>query len=367
MPTDLDRLLTESLHERARAGSPIDPAAIMQVAAANGRRIRTRRRLATVVLAAAAVAGILVTGTLTPRRSDSNTPTPPDPRPTGSPEVTGNLGRLPDAVGQQGAGQRPDLVGTDPGVLHFSMDDLATDAASARSISKSGYEVSSVYGPDVRMLVTLTHTKKTFPLPDSMIKDLGAEMSEPVAGTVDGLPGTVSSSQDLGDGYRLFSVTWRPAGDLWANAEVQAVTADRALELVQKIRFDRVKRCATPFTIGQLPPGAALLSCEVDLQANRDGGGIFMFASLLIGDAKRRLEITGMDDLVNAGDYPRHLKAGPYRAEADPDGKTWTMLVKPVLFAAITRASKPPYTQKQVLDVLGSITMATGYNDPSTW
>jgi len=367
MPTDLDRLLTESLQERANAGSSIDPAPMMRAAMTKGRRIRTRRRVATAVLAIAVCCGIIVTGTLTPRRSDSITPPTPTPRPTGSPLVTADLGRLPDAVGQQGAALRPDLVGTDPSVLHFSMDELATDAAAAASISKPGYEVASVYGPDVSILATLTHTKKTFPLPYSMIRDLDATMSAPVAGTVDGLPGTISSSQQLENGDRLFSVTWQPAGDLWANVEVRAVTVERALDLVQKIRFDEVKRCAMPFKIGQLPPDSALLSCEVDLQGNEDGGDIFSFGSLVFSDGRRRLEISSMDVPDNTGDYPRNLKAGPYKADADPNGKAWTMLVKQVLFTALTQTPKTPYTQKQVLDVFGSVTMAPTYNDPSTW
>jgi hypothetical protein len=43
------------------------------------------------------------------------------------------------------------------------------------------------------------------------------------------------------------------------------------------------------------------------------------------------------------------------------------MTVKPFLFTAEMQKPKTPYTQHQVLEVLGSITLPADLNNPTTW
>jgi hypothetical protein len=360
MPTDLDRLLTESLQERANAGSHIDPAPIMRVAVTRGRRIRTRRRVATAVLAVAVVCGIVITGTLAPRKPDPTTPLPA-PDPSESALRADNLGVLPDAIGQPGASARPDLVATDRRVVHFSVDAIANGAWRVTWTSNADYESANVQRQDFQAYIAVARRADVFPTKDDFVTSSRTTLSATAPVTIGGRAGTAAHSAD---GW-IWSLGWQPVAGLWANVQVQTPTLDHALEVAETVRFDQAKECALPFSMGKPSGQSTLQSCETSLDADLFGG-LFADGKLVFADGQKRLEISTMDAHDGGGDYPRHLKAGPHLAWADPDGKSWTMLVKPVFFTA-TVTPKHAYTQQQVLDALGTVRMAVDPDNPSTW
>ena len=359
MPTDLDRLLTETLRERANAGSPIDPAPMTEAAVHKGGRIRTRRRVTTAVLTIAIVSGLVVTGTLAPRKPDPTTPSPA-PDPSESALLADNLGVLPDATGQPGASARPDLVATDRRVVHFSVDAIATGARRVTWTSNAEYESANVQRVDFQAYIAVARREDVLPTKDDFVTFSRTTLAAPAPVTIGGRPGTAAHSAD---GW-IWSLMWQPVVGLWANVQVQTPTLDRALAVAETVRFDQAKECALPFSMGKPSAQSTLQSCETSLDADL-WGSAFADGSLVFADGQKRLEINAMES-HGAGDYPRHLKAGPHLARADPDGKSWTMLVEPVFFTA-TVTPKHAYTQQQVLDALGTVRMAVDPDNPTTW
>ena len=359
MPTDLDQLITQSVHQRADSPVPLDPAGLMRTAIAKGRRIRTRRRVAKAVVAVVAVAGIAVAGTLVPRR-DTVSPLPaPDPSDSSTP--TGNLGVLPDAGDQPGAAARPDLVATDPRVMHFSVDTFAKN--TWRATWYSGPDFESVEIGQTRWMTTVMVARSAAGLKKG--RQLFAAnrtiMSAPAAVTIGGRPGT--SSRAVGLDY--WSLTWQPVDGLWAAIDTQADSLDDAIAQAGKIRLDQAKRCVLPFWIGARTGATPLVSCSVAMVADRSGNAVFGDGELTFGTGGNRIRFYGSDSF-GGGVYKRPLKAGPYNVWADPRGGNWTMLVDDI-FLDISSGSKKAYSRQQMLDWFATMRMAPDQQDPKTW
>lgn len=362
---------TESAERDAICGAPIDPSPMMLAAVAEGRRIQTRRRSVTVTLAAVTVAAVTVAGVLAPRHPDSANPSPsPSPSPhflLPEPPTSTDLAHMPDAVGQPGADSRPDLVGTDPGIVHFSLDSLATHATGAYFWSVAGFEESEVSTDDFDILVHAQHTKPTFPPKYRLAEGQNVPMSAPVATTFAGRPAQLQTAILVVPKVHLVSVTWQPSAGLWVNIQVAAATVERGLQLAGQVRFDHPKRCVVPFEIGSLPVGTTVRGCRTDLISAADGQVESSASVLTLGDGQRQLSVQATNFPGTAGGPPRPLTAGPYKVSADLDGRFWGMTVKPFLFTAEMQKPKTPYTQHQVLEVLGSITLPADLNNPTTW
>ena len=283
-----------------------------------------------------------------------------------------NLARLPSPAGVPGAIADPGLVATDPRVIHFDVNALASAAWRVTWSSTGSYESADVERDDFQAYAAVARVRTAVPPANSFsAREKGrgggqTTWSTPSAVDIGGVTGTYTvGTPHLRAGrpgradIRIWSLIWQPTPGLWAVVEVQTTSLEHALAAAGLVRFDRATRCALPFRIGSPPPGAGMLSCSVSLADGRATGagaaGGFAEAELTYGDGARSLRILVMEDSDGAGDYPRDLRAGPYRVDADPDGRTYTMLVKPLYFTAVNQAKSPRYSRAQVLDVLGSM------------
>lgn len=359
--TDLDRMLADGLHRRAEDGPPVDPALVLRAATARGRRIRTRRRIATTIVAAVTVVGISAVGVLAQRRPDTGPPLR-EPSPIGSVYRTGDVGRMPAAPGEPGATADPGAVGTDPTHLHFSVDDLARDAEMAVYRSEPGFEAVAIATRNPRYVVDVVIARTEVDLERGVRGALG-RAGAPEPATIGGVAGTLRQSEVYQDGTRDFLFVWQPVAGLWAGLRTQAATAEEVGKLLPGVRLDQARRCAVPFRFGRLPTGTRMESCTVTLSAGNDG--LFRDGYLGLGDGDRTL-LVGASNSPDSGDYPRPLRAGPYRVFADPDGRSWTMKTDGIFFDLLS-SKKPRYSRADALAVIGGIVLAADKADPTTW
>jgi hypothetical protein len=105
--------------------------------------------------------------------------------------------------------------------------------------------------------------------------------------------------------------------------------------------------------------------CTVALA--EDSPGVFSDGSVTLVDGQRRLHVQAMAVPPGTADYPKPLKAGPYQVYADPDGRSWTMLVNGLFITAMTETPKNPFRQAEVLQILGGLRIADQVHNPNTW
>ncbi|GAB1693393.1 hypothetical protein [Krasilnikovia sp. M28-CT-15] len=368
MTADLDRALSTSLQERADAGTPIDPQPLLHIVVERGQRLRVRRRVVATALAIATVAAV-ATNILLPRQHLA-TPVSPHPSPSASPET--DL-RPPPADGQPGATARPDLVGTDPGLLHFSVDVFAARAGQASWTSEPGVESAEVYTDDFFVHVSSAESKRKAEASPGFDREPGAGMSGPAATTVGDRPATVRISRPghgAGEQGRVYSYVWQPVDGLWARADVQLNGQDdpaRAVRIAQQVRFDQVRRCVLPIRLGSTPGSATATRCWSTVTAGAPA--VFSAGALMVVDGDRKLHIQAEWTPPGGGEYPRPLKAGPYRVFADPGGRSWTMKVNDLFITATINinTTKHPFTQAEVLRTLGDLHIADQLQNPAGW
>jgi hypothetical protein len=364
MSTDLELLLAETLQHRAQAGPPVDPEAILGAAARQGRRRRTARMTATAVVAAAAVVAATATGVVVTRASD---PQPAMPAPATTLPIPGmgemtvrNLALMPPADAP-GAAQRPDLVGTDPGLVHFDIGDLASRAGMASWNSSATEEQASATLVNGSVQVSLLRGAAAYPK-NSVLKLTWVKPGAPFRMTVAGVPATVRTVPDACGPERPCQVfVWEPVPGLRAYAEAQTRTPEEAVTLLEQVRFDRSVRLIQPYRFDTLPPGAVPTANRISLLSQ--GGHVYQSSSPAYGDGRRSIsfEITSYWGPPMTYEWP--LQAGPYRAAADKDGRHYSMMPGHLHMVA----DAPGYSRNQVLAILGSLKMADNLDDPTTW
>ncbi|GAB7052126.1 hypothetical protein [Catenuloplanes indicus] len=367
MSADRDTLLTDSLRARADAGPPVEAGLLLAAALVRGRRLRTRRRIATATLAAVAVVAVgAAAATVLP---DRQPPVPPasSTGPSQAPgPLTGDLARMPDA-GQPGAAARPDLVGTDPLTVHFSIDALAGDAYEAGWRSRPGAESATALRPDGNITIDVARAEEDLPpldvagLPDVPLPD-------PSPTTVGDRPAKMSVVPEAA----LNVITWQPADGLWARASVSAGSRPADLSLLTRVRFDQSRRIVLPFGAAGLPAGLQLRETGVTLRADSEVG-LFAYGRLVVGDGQRRLGLDATGTRT-AGDGPRLQTAGPYQVNAVSAGDLWSVDLKhnDVLVTATSDGGEradagTPVTQAQALQVIAGLEFADRLDDTAGW
>jgi hypothetical protein len=233
-------------------------------AMASGRRLRLRRRLATTFVAGAVAASVAIGTPHLLHAVAGGTAV--------SPGTSTEPATLPAAAGVPGAVQRPDLVGTDGGVLHFDVDLTAIPHLDGTSwMTGSGNETLSIFrsveGPSqVVVLVSPPGRPTTF------------EQDEPAESrqlTVGGRPATLArfepevSGGDVPPSRRRHLIQWRLSWEPVDGLPV-AITggdADIVTVVAGALRFDRARRCVQPVRVTGMPAGAKLSSCTVHLDA----------------------------------------------------------------------------------------------------
>lgn len=238
---DIEERLTRVLHDRA--DGEVDAAALTAAAAARGRTRLVRRRIGLAgaaglaALAAAAVPSIVPFGG------------------TGGGEYVEAL----VAVGPEvpGAADRPDLVGTDPNVLHFAVDPAAGHPVNWASIE--GRETVQIMRDGQLITVDVARSVSAFDkvLFDGAVVERPGTWTDTTVGDQPARVGTVANSRVL---------RWSPTKGLWA--DVSGVeTTDTLLSVAKQLWLDEARRCSVPFQLTALPAGARVTGCEVNARS----------------------------------------------------------------------------------------------------
>ncbi|MCZ7435737.1 hypothetical protein O7598_04965 [Micromonospora sp. WMMC241] len=352
--TDLDQRIASVLRERAEG--EIDARRLLRGSRALGRRRQVRRR----VTAGTALALVGVLGFVGVVKAD----------------VGGLAGRLPWtattpavapppvpplADGVPGAAVAPARVGTDPGVLHFAIDPGRARylgwGAHAGTIESVRFSVGS--GTPVLVEVTATAGH----LDDYPIEGL------PVDVVRDRLPfdGTVQRAR----GNSGLLMSWQPVRGLYARASTTDLDQAALRRAVEVLRFDTARRCAGPVRLTDLPAGARVVGCDVDvssfpglvtanLTVNRDRTHYmwlrYRYASHVAGSRT---------------EGNRTIAGRP--AYLSPDGTTLELLGQPKvdLVAQLRWAADgtgpPGFTEAEAGTLLGGAKLATDPTDSKTW
>lgn len=131
------------------------------------------------------------------------------------------------------------------------------------------------------------------------------------------------------------------------------------------VNAHQARRCLLPIRLAHLPTGATVPNCTVALA--KDSPGVYSDGSMTVVDGPRRLRVQAEAVPPGSGDYPKPLKAGQYQVYADPGGRSWTMLSRGLFITATTETRKSPFTQAEVLQILGGLRIADQVHNPDTW
>jgi hypothetical protein len=242
---DAIRDMTESVLMKPDAAS---------TAIASGRRIRSRRRLRTSLLASAAVVSLAIgVPYAISLPSEQQVALPPAPPPT-----------LPDAPGEPGAAQRPDLVGADAGILHFDVD-----LSGVPDLNKTSWQTMPegewlrVYTKGGSIGDTPAYTVEIPRRGGSVRNAAGADERQV---SVHGRPATLRSLDGTSAEARLtWQLVWQPADGLTVSVWTSNPSEEALTTFAEAIRFDQAQRCAQPVLATHVPAGAKLERCSIEL------------------------------------------------------------------------------------------------------
>ncbi|MEU6072188.1 hypothetical protein [Micromonospora sp. NPDC047074] len=348
MSSDLDQQLATTL--QLHAGGDVDPTPIVEHARRRGHRLRLRRRwLATGGTAAACL--VLATAVMAV----------PFDRPPDGATMQATALVLPDAPGQPGAIARPEVVGADPGVVHFTTDSLVSDATSATWSAGRGVESVEFQGPTGQARFALARSVATLDGLQQTISSAGRPQP-PADVRIGGRPG-IAWFDPSGD-TKLWFVRWQPVDGLWAQLDIYATGRDEATDAASRVRFDGAHRCVVPFRLRSLPPGGRLLGCSVTLL--RSAHGSFREASLVVGDESGRWLTARAQPVPGRDSEAADLVAGPYRARRQ-GSDVLEMFVEPCVVEAFLKGWGNGYTESEGLTVLSGYQPARDLDRPDTW
>ncbi|MEU5720826.1 hypothetical protein ABZ783_03230 [Micromonospora sp. NPDC047738] len=346
MSSDLDQRLAVMLD--AHAGADVDPAPIVAQAVLRGRHLRRRRRGLVTSCVAAACAVVAAAFMVVPLGQTAR--------------QTALL--LPASPNQPGAAERPDLVGTDPAVVHFTADNLVSGARYATWTTGRGVERVEFQGGTGPARFVLAGSAATLDGVRQTLSSSGRPRP-PADVRVGERPGTAWMDPAPSGGPGLWFVRWQPVDGLWARLEIHADDRDEAVGAAGRVRFDGARRCAVPFRLQSLPAGARLLECSVQLSLDRSDP--FSEGSLVVGDSSGRwLTVRAQRPAVSVGTEAGDLMAGPYRVRRQ-GSDVLEMWVKPCQVELFLDGWGHGYTEPDGLSVLGGYRPAAAIADPGTW
>ncbi|MFJ6198579.1 hypothetical protein [Micromonospora sp. NPDC092111] len=255
--TDLDQRITDALRERAEGA--VDTRRLTARAVAGGRARRRRRRMgAGVALGLTAVLGL---GTLAGLPGSGRGTVLPGLPGAGPKQVApGVVAAPPRVAGVAGAATRPDLVGTDPGLLHFGVDPVRARLLTWRTgrgveggrLELPGGRVVAVdLGTEVAAVEDSAHDGMAYPARPATAADFDGRVRQVPPGGPGGQPG--------------WFLRWQPVPGLYARVHTVATDDADLREAVAALRLDEAHRCASPLRLTALPPAARLATCEVNV------------------------------------------------------------------------------------------------------
>lgn len=382
MSRQTDDLLRDAMRRIAGEVGPAHGLAARAVA--RGRRMRLHRRVGALLAAVVAVVAVgtpyvlLRPGTPVAILSPSVGPTG-SASPSHYPRSTGPTS-LPEAPGVPGAADRPDLVGTDPGVLHMDIQlSIFPNVVSSTWQSEPGAESIQVtfdqHGLQGRALgVTIARDEHEAARSAPQQR---SELREEI--TVHGRPATLERyPQADSDSPSTWVLRWQPVDGLWAVLDALDAT-DATLRLAaETLRLDRAQHCAQPLVATVVPAGARWSACHVSFLGSGRGDGVgawrvsgFTVTNSGGGTLSLQLGLAPPPDMRKltepfqpnrtVGQYPAmwldaphgigELRIDDYAGEFDLD-----VIVQ-----------QPGLTEADALAVAGGLRLVGDLGDPATW
>jgi hypothetical protein len=240
----MDDLITTALRERAEGDIHVER--LLGAVRAGVRRQR-RRRFAVGCGAAAAVAGLVAAAgvAVQPGRGPGTVAAPPPVAAFPRPPAAGSAPTAADV---------PAAFASDPTLFHLDLADMSgwrhVSWASTVKFEEMMLEASEAGG---NASVAATRDPEW----------LGPWADGAVPATVGGLP--AQTREQLGSHV----VRWQPLPGIWAQVQANG-PPDIAIGVAEKVRFDRVYRCAVPFRLVGLGPPRTM-KCSTDFVLEDDG------------------------------------------------------------------------------------------------
>lgn len=378
MTIDIEQAITETL--RTHADRAVDTDALLAAATGRARVLGTRRKL---IVAGAVFAALAVTGaavaTIPALRA---LPEPAGPTNTTQPDVTPpppggyHVPSLPLADGVAGAAARPDLVGTDPGMLHF---DLAAEAAGAYQVwwtvgaghesvdvggPKSGFRLD--LGPDRGKLDQLDRIGDFSDIwPSGIITGGGNPQKQPTRQiTIGGRPATLDETR-YDDGASVWVLHWQPVDGLWARVQGSGASRDDVVAFADRVRpgLDRSRRCVAPTQVPKLPSGLRWTGCGVQFS----GYDPTMWSSILTFT-----DASGEAMSVRAGGAPAPGSGSSANRTVGGHPATWSgrslTIMYPGSGAAVVELARGTVPSEQAVTRLGeAVEMHGRPGEPDSW
>jgi hypothetical protein len=257
---------TISLVLREHDTGAVDVTALRRGSITRARSIRRRRVGLTGAAAAVAIVGTGAAMTAAsgpgsvPFGSDSSYgPSPGGP-------ATPAIAALPRADAP-GAAVRPDLVGHDPGTLHFDIDAGALGANFVSYAVSPGVESASIgrdnvnfawYGVGQGRTELNKHT--------TLNTDLTELPDHPL---IFGRPAVVERfATGLHGAGAAYRISWQPVDGLWASVAVDDPSLSLALKAANALKLNVAQRCVAPMHVASLPAGYIWTGCGITVGAD---------------------------------------------------------------------------------------------------
>ncbi|MER7588707.1 hypothetical protein ABTW72_14340 [Micromonospora sp. NPDC127501] len=346
--TDLDQRIISTLRERAEG--QVDIGQLTGGAVARGRARRTRRRAAVggTALGVAAVLGLGVAG---------GGGLPVQVPWTGA-KPAAQAATPAAAPGVPGALARPDLVGKDPGLLHFGVDPARARYLSWRSAA--GLESAQL---DLGGSAPVSfHLARSAAVAEEVHLEGARYIPQPADPPYDGQLDRFS----MGGAVPTWVLRWQPAPGLFARLRTVAPT-DAALQAARSaLRLDVAHRCSSPVRLTVLPSGAWPAGCEVtvtNFPATLD-------VSLVVdGSGFRSMEVRLQYARDTAGERtkPNATVAGRPAYRHPQGGQMELLGIPQARLTADWGRPNEGFTEDDATTVLGGAQVAEHLDRPATW
>jgi hypothetical protein len=349
MHTDLEDVLRGSLQRQAGSDA-IDVSSLLSLAETRGRRWRRRRAMAAAAgLVVAAVAVPIGVTLVSDRRMQ--TPSAESSAPVAMQQQDLRAAEVPGAV------ERPGAVGTDPWVLHFSIDDLTSRATYVGWSSMPGMERARVRGPGA-MSFQIEIAQDS-----SSLKAL-AGPTKSKAVEVGGRKGTLVTAAGKGP-QTSFQLTWQPTTGVWARAIASGVTREKVLRMAEAVRFDQSTRCRLPFRLGRIPAEMTVHACELGLTMDA-GRPLLENAGLTIGDERRSARFRVALATSEVGEANR--KIGQFHVRYSEETNDYVFVDGPYRVQLLPADSGDDYLwDRKVAMLIADFESRGKPNDPASW
>jgi hypothetical protein len=288
---------------------------------------------------------------------------------------------LPEARGVPVAADRPDLVGTDPSVLHMDIQ-LSIFPALVYSTweSRPGAESIQVTfdqhglpGRALRVTITRDEHEAARSAPQQR-----SERREQI--TVHGRPATLERyPQADSDSPSTWLLRWQPVDGLWAIVDALDATDAIPRLAAETLRLDRAQYCAQPLVATVAPARARWSACHVSFLAGSgrgDGVGAWQVSGFTVTNASGgalslQLGLAPPPDMRKAKEpFQPNRTVGHYPAMwRDQKDGTGELRIDDYAgkFDLDVSVRQPGFTEADALAVAGGLRLVGDLADPATW